>query len=214
MLPRKLTLAGTMPHSRLSIHLRSGQPTCSAIMLLLNKLLLPFWQLDCCSTQSETCMQVTLDVMAWDGKSDLEVLALTAALAALRNANLPIGTCPGVARVSRIQGSLVTNPTAQQQAGADLSLLYAGAGSTANLVHMQVGYAGSGAFAVPLQYAWALQLVMHGQRMSLWSESLAVMYNISLDGAPHAHMARHAVMQPACVSSRQDVSDRMHVMVM
>lgn len=112
-------------------------------------------------------MQVTLDVMAWDGKSDLEVLALTAALAALRNANLPIGTCPGVARVSRIQGSLVTNPTAQQQAGADLSLLYAGAGSTANLVHMQVGYAFAGALELEDCVLGVCNSSGHGQEARL-----------------------------------------------
>ena len=44
--------------------------------------------------EAATCAQITLEVMTWDGKSDLEVLALLAALAALRNAGLPLGQLP------------------------------------------------------------------------------------------------------------------------
>ena len=83
-------------------------------------------------------VQVTLDVLVWDGQSDLEMLALVAALAAMRNAGLPVSACPGASRVARIQGGLVANPSAQQLAGADASLLYGGAGGLAILMHMQV----------------------------------------------------------------------------
>ena len=82
--------------------------------------------------------QVSVDVLAFDGRSDLEVVALLALLGAFRTSGLPGAPCPGVARVSCAAGTLASNPVCADERAADLSLLYAGTGSCVQLLQARV----------------------------------------------------------------------------
>ena len=95
----------------------------------------------CLQVDELSCdLQVMVDVLAWDGQSDLEIVALLASLGAFRTSGLPGHPCPGVARVVQHAGELVSNPTSSQEEAADLSLLYAGAGSSVQLLQARVSF--------------------------------------------------------------------------
>jgi polyribonucleotide nucleotidyltransferase len=69
--------------------------------------------------------QVIVNVISADKDNDPDVLALTAASAALSVSDIPFnGPIAGV-RVGRIEGKLIANPTAKQRAVSDLDLVVA-----------------------------------------------------------------------------------------
>jgi polyribonucleotide nucleotidyltransferase len=69
--------------------------------------------------------QIIATVLSYDQENDTDVLALTAASAALQVSDVPFnGPIAGV-RVCRINGELVANPTLSQRAEADLDVVMA-----------------------------------------------------------------------------------------
>ncbi len=68
-------------------------------------------------------IQIIATVLSMDGENEPDVLALTAASAALATSDIPFhGMVAGV-RIGRVDGELVANPTAAQRAKSDLDLV-------------------------------------------------------------------------------------------
>jgi len=71
--------------------------------------------------------QVIATVLSYDKENDADMLALIGASTALEVSDIPFGGPIAGVRMGRIDGALVVNPTASQQAASDLSLIVAGA---------------------------------------------------------------------------------------
>lgn len=71
-------------------------------------------------------VQIIVTILAYDGEHDPDVLSINAASAALRLTQAPFQGPIAAARVGRIDGQFVLNPTISQQATSDLDLVVAG----------------------------------------------------------------------------------------
>src|SRR5712675_1380486 len=71
-------------------------------------------------------VQVQTVVLSADGENDPDMIALMGASAALMVSDIPWAGPLGAVRIGRVEGSLVVNPTHEQQAVSDLDLIYVG----------------------------------------------------------------------------------------
>ena len=71
-------------------------------------------------------VQVQSILLSADGENDPDILALNGASAALMVSDIPWAGPIGAARIGRINGAFVANPTHAQQAESDLDLVYVG----------------------------------------------------------------------------------------
>src|ERR1051325_11099298 len=77
-------------------------------------------------------VQVQCIVLSADGENDPDMLAIVGASAALMVSDIPWGGPLGAARIGRINGQFVANPTHSQMLDSDLDLVYVG--NTSDLV--------------------------------------------------------------------------------
>ncbi len=70
--------------------------------------------------------QIIATVMSADGQNDPDILCINGASAALMISDIPFAGPIGAARVGRIKGQWVCNPTHAQMADSDLDLVYVG----------------------------------------------------------------------------------------
>ena len=71
-------------------------------------------------------VQVQSILMSADGQNDSDILSILAASAALMVSDIPWAGPLGAARIGRVDGAFVVNPTHEQQAASDLDLIYVG----------------------------------------------------------------------------------------
>ena len=82
-------------------------------------------------------LQVVLTVLSYDGENSPDIPALIAASAALTLSDIPWNGPLAAARIGRIDGAFVTNPTAAQQLESELDLIVAGTGD--NIAMLEAG---------------------------------------------------------------------------
>src|SRR6187401_3477004 len=99
---------------------REGRPTTKEILTarLIDRPLRPLFPKGFMDE-----VQVHLNVLAFDGENDPDILAASAAVAL---SDIPFLTPIGHVRVGRIEGQLVVNPTVQQIEYSDFDLVVAG----------------------------------------------------------------------------------------
>ncbi len=83
-------------------------------------------------------VQITIMVLSADEASDLQVLALNAASAALYVSDIGIKTSVTACRAAKIDGDVVLNPTASQLAESTLDLFVAGSKEDLLMIEMKV----------------------------------------------------------------------------
>jgi len=83
-------------------------------------------------------VQITVMVLSADEASDLQVLALNAASAALYVSDIGINTSVTACRAAKINGALVLNPTASQLSESTLDLFVAGSREDLLMIEMKV----------------------------------------------------------------------------
>ncbi len=83
-------------------------------------------------------VQITIMVLSADEASDLQVLALNAASAALYVSDIGINTSVTACRAAKIDGDVVLNPTASQLAESTLDLFVAGSKEDLLMIEMKV----------------------------------------------------------------------------
>src|SRR5436309_10617841 len=71
-------------------------------------------------------VQVQCLVLSADGENDPDMLALVGASAALMVSDIPWAGPLGAARIGRVNGQLIANPTHAEMANSDLDLVYVG----------------------------------------------------------------------------------------
>src|SRR5213596_2901170 len=71
-------------------------------------------------------VQVQCIVLSADGENDPDMLALVGASAALMTSDIPWAGPLGAARVGRLRGQFIANPTHSQMLESDLDLVYVG----------------------------------------------------------------------------------------
>ena len=102
---------------------REGRPTLKETLTsrLIDRPLRPLFE----EGYNDDTM-VTAQVISYDGQHAPEVLAMTAASAALCVSEIPFPNPIAGVRVGRVNGAFLVNPTTDQRAGSDLDLLVAG----------------------------------------------------------------------------------------
>ncbi|MGB2807515.1 MAG: polyribonucleotide nucleotidyltransferase, partial [Sedimentisphaerales bacterium] len=81
-------------------------------------------------------VQIMAGVLSFDGENDPDVLAMIGASAALTISRIPFLGPIGACRLGRVDGELVVNPTHQQIADGDLSLLLGGRKEAMNMIEV------------------------------------------------------------------------------
>ncbi len=81
--------------------------------------------------------QVICTVLAYDQENDPDVVAMVAASAALTLSGMPFLGPIGAARVGRVDGEFVLNPTMQQMAESELDLVVAGTADAVMMVESE-----------------------------------------------------------------------------
>jgi polyribonucleotide nucleotidyltransferase len=71
-------------------------------------------------------IQVIITCLSWDGENDSDIIGLLAASISLSISDIPWMGPVSIARVGKIEGNFVLNPTYQERAVANLELLVAG----------------------------------------------------------------------------------------
>ncbi len=71
-------------------------------------------------------VQVQSILLSADGQNDPDILSILAASAALMVSDIPWAGPLGAARIGRVEGKFVVNPTHEQQGVSDLDLIYVG----------------------------------------------------------------------------------------
>jgi polyribonucleotide nucleotidyltransferase len=82
-------------------------------------------------------IQITILVLSCDNESDLQVLALNAASAALYVSDIDIFTSVSAVRIGKIDGKIVVNPTLSQLKKSTLDLYLAGSRDDMLMIEMQ-----------------------------------------------------------------------------
>ncbi|MBI3130032.1 MAG: polyribonucleotide nucleotidyltransferase [Acidobacteria bacterium] len=102
---------------------REGRPTLKETLTsrLIDRPLRPLFE----EGYNDDTM-VTAQVISYDGQHAPEVLAMTAASAALCVSEIPFPNPIAGVRVGRVNGAFLVNPTTDQRANSDLDLLVAG----------------------------------------------------------------------------------------
>ncbi len=81
--------------------------------------------------------QITIMVFSADNESDLQVLALNAASAALYTSNIDINTSVSAVRAAKVEGELVLNPTLSQLSNSTLDLYLSGTKDDLLMIEMR-----------------------------------------------------------------------------
>ncbi len=71
-------------------------------------------------------VQITVNVLSFDGENPTEILSMIAASAALMISDIPYETALGAAQVGLVDGQFIANPTQQELEKSDLDLVVAG----------------------------------------------------------------------------------------
>ncbi|MFA5215065.1 polyribonucleotide nucleotidyltransferase [Sulfuricurvum sp.] len=82
-------------------------------------------------------IQISILVLSADSESDMQVLALNAASAALYLSDVDIFTSVSAVRIGKIEGEIVINPTLSQMAESTLDLYLAGSKDDMLMIEMQ-----------------------------------------------------------------------------
>jgi len=82
-------------------------------------------------------VQVTANVLSFDGENDPDVLAMIGASAALTISKIPFLGPTGACRLGRVNGEFVVNPTHKQIADGDLNLLLGGHREALNMIEVR-----------------------------------------------------------------------------
>src|SRR5215217_3401450 len=81
-------------------------------------------------------VQIHLNVLAFDGENDPDMLAGIAASAAVAISDIPFITPTAHVRIGRIEGKFVLNPTVQQLEYSDLDVVVAGTKNAINMIEV------------------------------------------------------------------------------
>jgi polyribonucleotide nucleotidyltransferase len=112
---------------------REGRPTTKEILTarLIDRPLRPLFPKGFMDE-----VQVHLNVLAFDGENDPDILAGIAASAAVALSDIPFITPIGHVRIGKIEGQLVVNPTVQQVEYSEFDLVVAGTKSFVNMLEL------------------------------------------------------------------------------
>jgi polyribonucleotide nucleotidyltransferase len=112
---------------------REGRPTTKEILTarLIDRPLRPLFPKGFIDE-----VQIHLNVLAFDGENDPDVLAGIAASAALGISDIPFITPTAHARAGRIEGKLVLFPTVEQVEYSDFDLVVAGTKNAVNMIEI------------------------------------------------------------------------------
>jgi polyribonucleotide nucleotidyltransferase len=124
----KTSAAGKFPGGFIK---REGRPTEKEILSarLIDRPIRPLFPED---FKNET--QVIAFVLSYDGQNDADVLAATAASAALTLSNIPFDGPIAEVRVGRIEGTFIVNPTHEELNKSDMELVVAGTNDSIMMV--------------------------------------------------------------------------------
>ena len=116
-----LYAAGKLKSSKFSK--RPGRPSDEAILKgrIIDRSIRPMFPKDLTRE-----VQIVVNVLAVDNTQPLDVLALTAVVAALAVSDIPFDCNIGGVRISKVDGQLVVNPTIEQCAKQDFELVLGG----------------------------------------------------------------------------------------
>src|SRR6202453_3157411 len=81
-------------------------------------------------------VQIHLNVLAFDGENDPDIFSGIAASAAIAISDIPFLTPTAHARVGRVDGQFVLNPTVEQLEYSDLDLVVAGTKHYVNMIEL------------------------------------------------------------------------------
>ncbi len=98
-------------------------------------------------------VQVLANVISSDQKEESDVLALTGASAALSISSIPFGGPVAGARVCRINGAFVLNPSIPEMADADLNLVFAASREAVVMVEGEAKFVPESVVAEALEWA-------------------------------------------------------------
>ncbi len=128
----KFQAAGKIPGGR--FHKREGRPTLkeTLTMRMIDRPIRPLFPE---SYKNE--VQIMTMVLSADEENDPDILAMTGAVAALCISSIPFDTPVGVARIGRVDGKMITNPTIEERELGDLDLVVCANGD--QVVMMEAG---------------------------------------------------------------------------
>ncbi|HRK31610.1 MAG TPA: polyribonucleotide nucleotidyltransferase, partial [Tepidisphaeraceae bacterium] len=112
---------------------REGQPTTREVLIsrLIDRPLRPLFPKGFMDE-----VQIQLNTLAYDAENDTDILAGIAASAAVAISDIPFLSPTAHAKVGRIDGQLVVNPTEQQLAESDFTLVVAGTKNFVNMIEL------------------------------------------------------------------------------
>jgi polyribonucleotide nucleotidyltransferase len=112
---------------------REGRPTTKEILTarLIDRPLRPLFPKGFMDE-----VQIHLNVLSFDGENDPDIFAGIAASAAIAISDIPFITPTAHARVGRINGELVVNPTVAQLEYSDFDLVVAGTNKAVNMIEL------------------------------------------------------------------------------
>jgi polyribonucleotide nucleotidyltransferase len=112
---------------------REGRPTTKEILTarLIDRPLRPLFPKGFMDE-----VQIHLNVLAFDGENDPDIFSGIAASAAVALSDIPFTTPTAHARVGRVDGQLVLNPTVEQLEYSDMDLVVAGTKHFVNMIEL------------------------------------------------------------------------------
>src|SRR5580658_5582476 len=112
---------------------REGRPTTKEILTarLIDRPLRPLFPKGFMDE-----VQIHLNVLAFDGENDPDIFSGIAASAAIAISDIPFLTPTAHARVGRVDGQFVLNPTVEQLEYSDLDLVVAGTKHYVNMIEL------------------------------------------------------------------------------
>jgi polyribonucleotide nucleotidyltransferase len=129
----KLYAAGRIKGSRFIK--REGRPSEEAILSgrMVDRAIRPLFD-----DSMRNDIQVILTALSWDGENDSQVPAFVAASLALAISPIPWNGPIAAARVGRIDGKLILNPTFKERADGDMDLMISGTPDKVVMVEAEV----------------------------------------------------------------------------
>ncbi|MCD6405374.1 MAG: polyribonucleotide nucleotidyltransferase [Planctomycetes bacterium] len=128
----KFQAAGKIPGGR--FHKREGRPTLkeTLTMRMIDRPIRPLFP-----EGYKNEVQIMTMVLSADGENDSDILAMIGAAAALCISSIPFDTPVGVARIGRVDGKMIANPTVKERELGDLDLVVCANGD--QVVMMEAG---------------------------------------------------------------------------
>jgi polyribonucleotide nucleotidyltransferase len=147
---------------------REGRPTTKEILTarLIDRPLRPLFPKGFMDE-----VQIHLNVLAFDGENDPDILAGIAASAVVAISDIPFITPTAHARVGRVDGQFVLNPTGQQLEQSEFDLVVAGTKHFVNMIEVGARETGEDLIADAIEFAHKAVVEVTGMIEELQSKA-------------------------------------------